>query len=297
MPEQKTNEMILFVSNPISGDIDKEDLKKKIRDFMQSQHRSVKFYDTTGKNDKENILNAIKNYNPSTVVAIGGDGTCNLVAQALLNKQIKMGIIPLGSANGLATELNLPKKPEENLSLIMSGKSKNIDVLRINNNYISVHLSDIGFNAQIIKTYEEGETRGLTGYIKSFVDELGEANPANFEIVCGNNIINTNAFMIVIANATKFGTGALINPTGKIDDGYFEIVIVKPQNFINFLQMIIPFYTGRIQTLDFVEIYTCKKVKIINYGRKDLQIDGEIIDQPKLIDVEIMPRSLEIIIP
>ncbi|MBN2636708.1 MAG: YegS/Rv2252/BmrU family lipid kinase [Prolixibacteraceae bacterium] len=297
MPEQKANEMILFVSNPISGDIDKEDLKEEIRDFMKSQHRPEKFYDTTGKNDKENILHAIENYKPSTVVAIGGDGTCNLVAQAVIKKQIKMGIIPLGSANGLATELNLPNKPEENMKLITLGKSKKIDVLNLNNSYISLHLSDIGFNAQMIKTYEEGETRGLTGYIKSFVDEFGEATPAGFEIACDNEIINTEAFMLVIANATKFGTGALINPTGKIDDGYFEIVVVQPQNFSNFLQMLIPFYAGSIHTLDFVKTYKCKKVKIMNREKQNLQIDGEIIGQPKQIDVEIMPRSLEIIIP
>ena len=109
-------------------------------------------------------------------------------------------------------------------------------------------------------------------------------------------LTSQKAFMVVLANASKFGTGAVINPKGKPDDGYFELVILRPQNVSDFLEMLVPFYTRQIHTLDFVDTYKCKKVKIKNPERQNLQIDGEIMGQPLHVNVEILPRCVEIII-
>ena len=297
MPEKRLKEKMLFVINPISGDNDKINLEEEIKAFMKEHHQQVEFYHTTGKDDKKSIQKIIDKQNPSTVVAIGGDGTCNLVAQTVLHTPVKIGIVPFGSANGMAAELDLPANLEDNLNIIINGKSKDVDVLSINNEHISLHLSDLGFNAQLIEAYEEGETRGLLGYAKSFIDNFGDASPAKFEIVYDEKTITKEAFMIVLANASKFGTGAVINPQGKPDDGYFEIIVVRPQNFINFLEMLVPFYTRKIHTLDFVDTYKCKQVKIKNPEKQSLQIDGEKIGQPQQVDVEILPRSLKVIVP
>ena len=297
MPEKRLKEKMLFVINPISGDNDKINLEEEINAFMKEHHQQVEFYHTTGKDDKKSIQKIIDKQNPSTVVAIGGDGTCNLVAQTVLHTPVKIGIVPFGSANGMAAELDLPANLEDNLNIIINGKSKDVDVLSINNEHISLHLSDLGFNAQLIEAYEEGETRGLLGYAKSFIDNFGDASPAKFEIVYDEKTITKEAFMIVLANASKFGTGAVINPQGKPDDGYFEIIVVRPQNFINFLEMLVPFYTRKIHTLDFVDTYKCKQVKIKNPEKQSLQIDGEKIGQPQQVDVEILPRSLKVIVP
>jgi len=293
MPE----EQLLFVINPISGDIEKDDLQDEIRSFMEKHNQTVGFFFTTGENDKQKVTEKIEELHPSIVVAVGGDGTINMVTQTIINKSVKMGILPMGSANGMASELNLPKTVEENLKLIIKGKSKKIDVLQINDEHICLHLSDIGFNAQLISTYEKSDSRGLLGYTKSFIEEFGNANPAAFEISIEDSTVSQNAFMVVLANASKFGTGAVINPEGKPDDGYFELVILRPQNVSQFLEMLIPFYTRQIHTLDFVDTYKCKKVKIKNPERQNLQIDGEVMGQPLQINVEILPRCVEMIIP
>ncbi|WP_297097467.1 diacylglycerol kinase family protein [uncultured Draconibacterium sp.] len=293
MPEEK----LLFVINPISGDIEKDNLQDEIRRFMREYNQAVEFFYTTGENDKQKISAKIEEFQPSTVIAVGGDGTINLVAQTVINKPIKMGILPMGSANGMASELDLPKTVEENLKLIAKGKSKKIDVLQINDEHICLHLSDIGFNAQLISTYEKSDSRGLLGYTKSFIEEFGNATPAAFEITMEDTTVSQKAFMVVLANASQFGTGAVINPEGKPDDGYFELVILRPQNVSDFLEMLVPFYTRQIHRLDFVDTYKCKKVTIKNPERQNLQIDGEIMGQPLQINVEILPRCVEMIIP
>ena len=130
MPE----EQILFVINPISGDIEKDDLQDEIRSFMEKHNQTVGFFFTTGENDKQKVTEKIEELHPSIVVAVGGDGTINMVSQTIIHKSVKMGILPMGSANGMASELNLPKTVEENLKLIIKGKSKKIDVLTIRKN-------------------------------------------------------------------------------------------------------------------------------------------------------------------
>ena len=293
MPEAK----FLFVINPISGDIEKDDLQDEIRSFMEERNMVTKFFHTTGENDKQKILDKIEELQPDTVVAVGGDGTINLVTQTIISQPTKMGILPMGSANGMASELNLPTSVEANLNLLAKGNSKKIDVLQINDEHICLHLSDIGFNAQLISTYEKSDSRGLLGYTKSFIEEFGNAKPATFEITLEDNTVSQKAFMVVVANASKFGTGAVINPEGKPDDGYFELVILRPENVSEFLEMLVPFYTRQIHTLDFVDTYKCKKVTIKNPERQTLQIDGEVIGQPLQVNVEILPRCVEMIIP
>jgi len=299
MPKTESNNTteILFVVNPISGNTDKAELKRRIADFMSEQSRQVSFYFTSGKNDEQEITDYLDKNDVKTAVAVGGDGTCNMLAKTLLNREVKMGIIPSGSANGLATELELPNDLLENLRIIMSGNSKKTDVLQINHKHISLHLSDLGFNARLIENFEKSEIRGFVGYTKSFLDEFGKAKPAKFEININNKLYKKKAFMIVIANASKYGTGAIINPKGKTNDGRFEIVVLEAQKFVHFLELIVPFYTRKIHTLDFVDIYTCRKAVIKNLEGQSLQIDGENFGQPEEVTVEILPRSLEVIVP
>jgi len=298
MPVDKmNNKKMLFVINPISGDIDKEHLENDINEFMTEHLQQVDFHYTSGENDQKKISAKIEKTGATKIVAVGGDGTCNMVAQILINKNLELGILPQGSANGMAKELELPDNIHENLNIILNGKSKAIDVLRFGNQHISLHLSDIGFNAKVIERFEKGDTRGILGYGKHFFDELGRVKPTKFKLEVDDKIIKKKAIMIVIANAAKYGTGAVVNPKGKVDDGKFEVIVFRPQKFIQFLKMAIPFFTRQIHQLEFVDFYSCKNVKIYNYKKQKLQIDGEIMGQPEQVCVELLPQSLKVIVP
>jgi diacylglycerol kinase (ATP) len=299
MPEKKSTDYtdIVFIINPISGDRDKSALKDEIEEFVKKKNISSDFYFTKGEKDTQEITQLLEENKPKKVVVMGGDGTCNLVGKLLLNREMAMGIIPAGSANGLATELNLPENLKESLDCISKGKTKKIDALKINNDHICLHLSDLGFNARVIDRFEKGELRGMAGYANSFIGELVETQPAQFQLKFDKKRKKKKAFMIVIANATKFGTGAIINPEGNISDGKFEVVVINPNKVIHFLEMIIPFYTQKIHTLDFVDSYSCKNVVIENSEHQNMQIDGEFIGNPETIFVEILPQALEVIVP
>lgn len=299
MPNNPFNkpQKILFVINPISGDIDKKYLEEKIETLSKKQQFAFEIHYTKGKNDHQLITGAIRKFTPAKVVAVGGDGTCNLLAKVLMNRGIPMGIIPLGSANGLAKELEIPQNLDEALKTIVANKTKAIDLLIINQKHVSLHLADIGINAQVVKRFERDRIRGFAGYAKHFIQELFAAKPLKFKVTLDGRKILKNAHMVVIANATKYGTGAIINPKGSISDGQFEIIFIRPYSVWHLFQMVIPFFTRKIHELDYVKSFSGRTATIHNYGRKELQIDGELIGRLKEINVEINPHALEILVP
>ncbi|MGQ7869149.1 diacylglycerol/lipid kinase family protein [Sunxiuqinia sp. sy24] len=299
MPNKPLNtpQRILFIVNPIAGDIVKDDFKEKIETFSEKRNFAFEIQYTKGEKDNQLIAEAIRRFVPDKVVAVGGDGTSNLVAKILINEKIIMGIIPMGSANGLARELNIPQTLSDALEVVAAQKTRAIDTVTINGTHLSLHLADIGINAQVIKRFERDSIRGFTGYAKHFIQELFAAKPFKFAVTLDQKKITQKAHMVVIANATKYGTGAVINPRGNISDGQFEIIFVRPYSMWHLFQMIIPFFTHKIHELDYVKSFSAQKVTIHNYGKKELQIDGELIGRLKEINVEINPQALEILIP
>lgn len=288
---------ILFVINPISGDIDKDEIQNSLIQYVRNIGFLEKTYFTSGENDERQIKKLIKEFHPSIVVAVGGDGTCNLVARIIMDTNIVMGIIPLGSANGLSKELKIPKNIESSLEILGKGKKTKIDVLIINKSYISLHLSDIGTNARLVKKFEDDNVRGLFGYMKHIFSEVLFSKMLHFKVILDGNTISKKAHMVIIANASQYGTGAVVNPKGKIDDGIFEIVFIKPYTLWQLLKLIVPFFSGKLHKQDTVDVYPGRSATIINREKSIFQIDGEVIGNPEKVTVEIKHKSLNVLVP
>src|SRR5687767_1549006 len=157
---------ILFVINPISGGKEKQDWETSVREFFKELPHSIEFYLLTGKNDSSSVKHHIERLQPTKVVAVGGDGTVKLVAEIIRGSSILLGVLPAGSANGMAKELNIPLVKEEALKVIVNGKEECIDVIQINEEEICIHLSDMGLNAMLVKYFEESSKRGMWSYTK-----------------------------------------------------------------------------------------------------------------------------------
>ncbi len=302
MPEEGANEKvqkILLVVNPVSGDIDKRNFVDEIESFSKELNFSYRVYYTVGKKKKDisHITELIRRHSPDKVVAAGGDGTCNMIGGILLNSGVAMGIVPAGSANGLAKELGIPSRLNDAWEVIIHGERKKMDVLLVNEKHISLHLSDIGLNAQIVENFEKGNIRGLLGYARHFARELFTSAPLKFKVVLDQKIIYKKAYMAVIANASQYGTGAVVNPKGEIDDGYFELLFIRPYTILQLLKMMVSFFTKPVRSMNYMDTYKCRKVDIFNLEEKPVQVDGEIIGRMGKVSVEILPQSLVVIVP
>src|SRR5690606_25175492 len=149
---------------------------------------------------------------------------------------------------------------------------KEIDIISINGKR-SLHLADIGLNAELIKNYESGKLRGKIGYALQAIKTLSNNDdPFQARIEANNRVIETTARVIIIANSQKYGTGITINPDGLLDDGKFEVVIFKNLDWI----LVGKIVSGNMPLEnDEVEIVSTSKALIETQSPVNFQIDGE----------------------
>jgi len=236
----------------------------------------------------------IDSVKPDRVVAVGGDGTVKMVAELVQGRALPLGIIPAGSANGMARELEIPLVVTEALDVAINGIAQPIDLIRINDKEICIHLSDMGLNAMLVKYFEKSKKRGMWGYGKAIFRVLWEKQKMYATIHTDDGTYRRKAYMIVLANARKYGTGANINPDGDVTDGYFEVVVVRKLNVIEILKSILTdksFHPNRI------EVFKTKRVAISTLKRAYFQVDGEYRGKTTHLSAEILPGQLIVMLP
>lgn len=284
----------ILVVNPISGDVDKSEILNKTMALAIEYEVEIIVYETSGVNDDLAIKDLYNLHKPERILIAGGDGTIKMVGEALEKQDVIFGILPAGSANGLAVDLNLPSTLEENLAIAFHNHFMEMDMISINGKK-SIHLSDLGLNAELVKNYENGSTRGKLGYALQVITTLTELEePFTAKIEVNDETIECVARMIVIANSQKYGTGVTINPDGVMNDGKFEIVILKNLDLVVFGKII----TGNIPVnSEDVEIISSDKASITTTTPVSFQIDGEYIGEETQLNIKILPSQMKVAIP
>jgi len=286
---------ILFLLNPTSTTINKDEIEPLISEYAFNHRFEWKVLYTVKDNSERYIKESIKEYKPDIVVAGGGDGTINQVASQLTGSEIELGIIPAGSANGLAYNLNIPFDIERALDMIFTAGARPVDVIRINDRINCLHLSDIGINARIVKRFEQEGCKGLPGYAWQMVKELfAKKSIIKLQMNVDGRIKKYKAEMLVIANARSYGTGAVINPLGKPDDGEFEIVILRIYPWWILFYLLRMFISGKLDKLKYVKVIRTTSAEIILDKPYDLQSDGEITKGVTALRVKILPSALKV---
>ncbi len=284
---------LLFVINPVSGGKQKNDHEAAIKKYFEKLPHKINFFLLDGKNDAEELKKCIEQIRPQKVVAVGGDGTVSTVAKLILETDMQLGIIPAGSANGMARELNISLNIEEALDTVEKGIVRKADAICINNE-ICLHLSDIGLNARLIKYFEEGNSRGIWGYAKVALKVLLKKQNIRVIIQAKDKEIKRDAFMVVLANASKYGTGAIINPKGDLYDGLFEVVIIRHLGLSTLLKV---WFKPRSFDPKKIEVIQAKSVHIETHRKVHFQVDGEYLGRVHRVDAEILPAKLNIVLP
>lgn len=285
---------LLFVINPVSGGKEKHDWEDAIREYFSDSPHQAECYLLTGQSDKISIQGYIETLQPDRVIAVGGDGTVKMLAEMLKETPIPLGILPAGSANGMARELGIPLDAEAALDVIVHGQKKKIDLIRINEEEICIHLSDVGMNAMLVKYFEKSGSRGLTGYGKATFRILWQKRKMRVNICTDNEEVKREAYMVVLANARKYGTGANINPDGDLYDGKFEVVVVRK---LNLLEIFKALFTDRSFHPRRIEVFSTTTLDMTLQRKSYFQVDGEYKGKTSSIQARILPGLLNIMIP
>jgi diacylglycerol kinase (ATP) len=286
---------VLFVVNPSAGKAPLDKAILSVHNQAIEAGFDFKFLYTRGKNDDEEISRQIEWYQPHRVVACGGDGTVQLVARNLVHSKISLGILPMGSANGLAKALDVPTDVDEAIKLaITSSTLKPMDLVKINGHWC-IHLSDIGTNALLVKNFHEAGDKGMIGYAKHLLGAIQESEIMQYTIVTPEETFTKSGFMLAFANAHKYGTGVQISD-GSVSDGKFEISNVQQIDLESAIKAGLTALNVFIDKDMFSDVISCSEAEVTIDRKVHWQVDGEYMGETDHLKIEIIPSAIQLLI-
>ncbi|MBP0903613.1 diacylglycerol/lipid kinase family protein [Mariniflexile gromovii] len=289
---------IHFILNPIAGKgsnfLDLALLEK----YFNKKDFSIVIKPTSYKKHAIKLTQESINEKAHIIVACSGDGTINEVASCLVNSPIILGIIPIGSGNGLASNLNIPKNIHKALALIKTQTVKKIDVGTLNNLHFFSN-TGIGFDAQVIKHYEASNERTLVSYIKATLKSLKKSNKLmDVETTLDDESIQHKPFLIFISNSNELGYKVSLTPKASLQDGKLDVLIVKEISaFKIFLFTVLMLFKSH-HMLKEVNCYQTKQLKITLKDKLlfQIQMDGEFkMIKNQTINISILEKALKVI--
>lgn len=242
---------------------------------------------------KEIVQNLINEHKATRIVAIGGDGTVNEIAACIQGTNISLGIIPIGSGNGLARHLGISMQFNKALEQSLQGIEYVIDTLSWNDKPFFC-TAGIGFDAEVASKFARGNGRGLLNYVKATFKtfrtyQSTKINLADDELV--------DLYSLTIANANQYGNNAFISPFSNLQDAQFEVVKIKKGTIWQIGQLGISLFLKTINKQEIVHILSTDSFEMrVAIGTK-FHLDGESLRTEKEnIKIKIFAKNLKIVI-
>lgn len=289
---------LVFIVNPKAGVTPKS---KPLIEFIADNTISPSKYNTTilfteyAGHATRLAQQAIENQ-ADIIVAAGGDGTINEVANALVGTNVAMGILPSGSGNGLARCLGISMSYALALRTILKENTRMIDVA-FANDHLFTSIAGVGFDAFVAQKFAESQIRGLFTYMRIVISEFTTYKPKEYIITIDGKTIKRTALMIVFANSDRFGFSTRIAPEAMPDDGFLDICIVKKMPATELLTTLFHLIKGTPAKSGYAEYIRGKSITIENPENNLMNIDGEPLMFEKPINIEMKPLSLKVIVP
>lgn len=287
---------ILFIINPISGGRGKVRIPALIDQYLDKSKFNSNFVFTEYVGHATAIAEEAVRKNFDIIVAAGGDGTINEVATKVLQHNKILGILPMGSGNGLARFLNIPKNLKQAILIINTFKVDKIDTATFNEKCF-FNLAGMGFDAHLSSVFSKDKKRGLAGYLKLGLKEILNYKSQQYLIHIDGIEYKRKAFAISIANSSQYGNNVFISPSASVKDGLLDICIIKPFPILKLPLLSYVMLRGTAETSDMIEIIKGKTIKIIREKEGTVHVDGEPLYMGKEIDAVIQPLSLQVIVP
>ena len=293
---------IIYVYNPISGKATKAALIKKIERITRSQNLWFEFLTTNESGDYSLLRKRIENEKITDVIIVGGDGTVNQVTNSLRGCDVRFGIIPAGSGNGLAYAAGIPKNINGALQVIFKQGSKKTDAFMVGNHYACM-LSGLGFDAAIAHAFAIHPKRGLITYVQQTLLHFFKAPVYRFEIIMDKYSFFTDAYFISIANSNQFGNNVTIAPKAKLNDGLLDIVIVQKTNKAKMLLAVLKQINGINNLQEVAKNISGKTIlyfqtdalTIRNLNHAPLHIDGDPGKTADEFKIEILKDCFDLL--
>ncbi|MDO4691462.1 MAG: diacylglycerol kinase family lipid kinase [Porphyromonadaceae bacterium] len=287
----------LAIINPISGTGSKNSLPTRLAEAYQETDIQLYISYTKAAGHAYDLAKQAVEDGFEYVIAIGGDGTINEIAQALLHSNTILGIIPKGSGNGLARALGLPMNEKKAIETLTSGESITIDCCLANGKPFFCTFG-MGFDAEVSAAFAEVPFRGFLSYAKTSIEKYINYKPSIYRVqMDDHDPVETEAFVVAAANANQYGNNAYIAPKASMTDGKFDLVILKPFPVLELAQITLQLFSKRMEENAHQSSYQTKRAVIEREADGVVHLDGEPLNFDKRIELEMLPAAIHVIAP
>lgn len=290
---------IAFIINPIAGTQKKQKLPKLITQTLDKNQWLPNIVFTEHAGHAEELAKQFAQMGFEAVVAVGGDGTVNEVARGLRDTQTAMGILPMGSGNGLARHLNIPMRLNRALEMFNRCEPIKIDY-GLANGHVFVTTCGTGFDAMIAEQFAAAGKRGFKTYVQKIVEDLITYKPETYRIVESESEseldITTTAFLITFANANQWGNEAYIAPKASVQDGKMDICIMSSKAVFAVPSLAVGLFTKMLDKSLFMDGAKAKDVILYREKEGPFHIDGDPIQMEKDIHIQIVEEGLRVLV-
>jgi YegS/Rv2252/BmrU family lipid kinase len=231
------------------------------------------------------------------VVLGGGDGTLNAAAEGLVEAELPVGIIPLGTANDLAKTLGLPTELHEACRVIASGRTRRIDLGQVNGKYF-FNVASIGLGVAITRrlTSDAKRSWGTLAYLKTALQTIWRARPFRAEICAGGQAIAIKTIHITIGNGRHYGGGMTVCQDASIDDQMLDLYSVEVRRWWQGILLLPRFRSGTLSNSKHVRTMRGQSFEIHTKPRRRVNTDGEITCRTPAF-FRVVPGALSVFIP
>lgn len=278
-----TNKALLII-NPISGTRSKAGLADTVGRALAPLGCDLEVAETQYGGHARELAAAAAGAGCPLVLSAGGDGTVNEIATALAHTKTALGIIPLGSGNGLARSLNIPQDVDGALKVITGRNVVCCDRGIVNDTPFYCTFG-IGFDAAISERFAKMKRRGRATYVKSVLLEFLKYRSKPYAISIGGNVITERAFLISVANAPQYGNNAYIAPQAKLADGLLDLVVIHDGSPLSAVKMGVDLLTGYLDRNTRIDSFRVSAATIARLDDGPVHIDGEPMSMGKTLNV------------
>ena len=289
---------IYFIVKP-NGQKKIKSLKKVIFTEASKYNFEFKILNSTHKGHAILLARKSVDEKANAVIACGGDGTINEIAGVLMGKKIPLGIIPMGSGNGIAGHFNIPSNLSEAIKIIIKGYDVKIDVGNFNKKYFLGNLG-FGFESTFIKYYNKKGLHGLYAYILAFFKAINSFNYPKLKVEWEGNFKELRPLVLLFSNLNQQGYNLTLTPNAKSNDGNFEMICIERTNIFKILKFIVlVFQRKEIKSKEIFRL-SFSKMKISNLKDEaiEYEIDGEFFKtHKKSHEIRVFNEKLSLIVP
>jgi YegS/Rv2252/BmrU family lipid kinase len=283
---------IAFVINPISGKGKGLSCEPLILEMFNKTHE-LRLNVTKGVGDGLSLAKQALEDGYNTIVAVGGDGTVNEVGTALIGSDALLGIIPVGSGNGLARHLNIPMNPTKAMEILKASVVTKIDTGKMNDR-VFLNAAGVGLDAEVSKLFASSVQRGWIRYLKIILKLGRKQREFNATLNINKQTKKTRITMLTVANSTQYGNNAKIAPMADISDGKLDICILHNMNYLRSLSFLTALMSGRLKSGKY---YDCEQSERLEFdsNEKWAHVDGEPLEIKGNLVFQSIPKSLNVI--